>query len=138
MYDFNFAPVFAAMDQLLIGAWVTVKLSAAAMAIGLVVSVLCAVAKTSGPRPVRLIVDAYIEVIRNTPFLVQIFFLYFGLPTIGHPARPEHRGAPRPRRQLRRLRHGDHPGRHRVDPQGPARGRHRPRPLARCRSFATS
>ena len=31
----------------------------------------------------RFIVDAYIEVIRNTPFLVQIFFLYFGLPTIG-------------------------------------------------------
>jgi polar amino acid transport system permease protein len=83
MYDFNFAPVFAAMDQLLIGAWVTVKLSAAAMAIGLVVSIICAVAKNSGPRPVRLVVDAYIEVIRNTPFLVQIFFLYFGLPTIG-------------------------------------------------------
>jgi polar amino acid transport system permease protein len=83
MYDFNFAPVFAAMDQLLIGAWVTVKLSAAAMAIGLVVSIVCAVTKTSGPRPVRIIVDAYIEVIRNTPFLVQIFFLYFGLPTIG-------------------------------------------------------
>ena len=83
MYDFNFAPVFAAMDQLLIGAWVTVKLSAAAMAIGLIVSIACAIAKTSGPRPLRLIVDAYIEAIRNTPFLVQIFFLYFGLPTIG-------------------------------------------------------
>ncbi|MCA8879568.1 MAG: amino acid ABC transporter permease [Rhodobacteraceae bacterium] len=83
MYDFNFAPVFAAMDQLLIGAWVTVKLSAAAMAIGLVVSIICAVAKASGPRPVRFLVDGYIEVIRNTPFLVQIFFLYFGLPTIG-------------------------------------------------------
>jgi polar amino acid transport system permease protein len=83
MYDFNFAPVFAAMDLLLLGAWMTVKLSAAAMAIGLVVSVLCALAKTSGPRPVRLIVDVYIEVIRNTPFLVQIFFLYFGLPSIG-------------------------------------------------------
>ena len=83
MYDFNFAPVFAATDQLLIGAWVTVKLSAAAMMIGLVVSIACAIAKTSGPRPLRLIVDAYIEAIRNTPFLVQIFFLYFGLPTIG-------------------------------------------------------
>ena len=83
MYDFNFAPVFAAMDQLLIGAWVTVKLSAAAMVIGLIVSIVCAVAKTAGPRPLRFLVDAYIEVIRNTPFLVQIFFLYFGLPTIG-------------------------------------------------------
>ncbi|HVL20595.1 MAG TPA: amino acid ABC transporter permease [Amaricoccus sp.] len=83
MYHFNFAPVFAAMDQLLLGAWVTVKLSAAAMVIGLIVSIVCAVAKTAGPRPLRFLVDAYIEVIRNTPFLVQIFFLYFGLPTIG-------------------------------------------------------
>lgn len=83
MYEFNFAPVFAAMDQLLIGAWVTVKLSASAMAIGLVVSIICAVAKNAGPRPVRFVVDAYVEVIRNTPFLVQIFFFYFGLPSLG-------------------------------------------------------
>lgn len=53
------------------------------MMIGLVVSIACAIAKTYGPRPLRLLVDAYIEAIRNTPFLVQIFFLYFGLPTIG-------------------------------------------------------
>lgn len=83
MYDFNFAPVFAGMDLLLHGAWITVRLSAMAMAIGLVVSILCAVAKTSGPRPLRILVDVYVEVIRNTPFLVQIFFLYFGLPSIG-------------------------------------------------------
>ncbi|MFQ8432694.1 amino acid ABC transporter permease [Amaricoccus sp. W119] len=83
MYDFNFAPVFAGIDLLLHGAWITVRLSAMAMAIGLVVSILCAVAKTSGPRPLRILVDVYVEVIRNTPFLVQIFFLYFGLPTIG-------------------------------------------------------
>lgn len=83
MYDFNFAPVFGAMDLLLHGAWLTVKLSAMAMAIGLVVSILCAVAKTSGIRPLRFAVDVYVEAIRNTPFLVQIFFLYFGLPTIG-------------------------------------------------------
>lgn len=83
MYDFNFAPVFGAMDQLLYGAWLTVKLSAMAMAIGLVVSILCAVAKTSGIRALRIAVDIYVEAIRNTPFLVQIFFLYFGLPTLG-------------------------------------------------------
>ena len=71
------------MDQLLVGAWLTVQLSAAAMAIGLVVSVVCAVAKTSGVRALRWIVDVYVEVIRNTPFLVQIFFFYFGLPTLG-------------------------------------------------------
>ena len=83
MYDFNFAPVLGAMDQLLYGAWLTVKLSAMAMAIGLVVSILCALAKTSGLRALRIAVDIYVEAIRNTPFLVQIFFLYFGLPTLG-------------------------------------------------------
>lgn len=83
MYDFNFAPVFGATDQLLYGAWLTVKLSAMAMAIGLVVSILGALAKTSGIRALRIAVDVYVEAIRNTPFLVQIFFLYFGLPTIG-------------------------------------------------------
>nr|WP_255543060.1 amino acid ABC transporter permease [Azospirillum sp. INR13] len=69
--------------MLLGGAWLTIKLSFGAMAIGLVVAILCALGKTSGPKPVRWLINAYIEVIRNTPFLVQIFLIFFGLPTIG-------------------------------------------------------
>jgi polar amino acid transport system permease protein len=53
------------------------------MVLGLIVSIVCAVGKTSGPKPVRFIIDAYIEIIRNTPFLVQIFFIFFGLPSAG-------------------------------------------------------
>lgn len=83
MYDFNFAPVFAGMDQLWLGALLTIKLSAMSMAIGLVVSIICAGLKTSGIRPLKWIVDTYVEIIRNTPFLVQIFFFYFGLPSLG-------------------------------------------------------
>ncbi len=83
MYNFNFAPVFASMDKLLIGAWQTIELSCAAMVLGLIVSIVCAWGKTSGPKPVRFIIDAYIEIIRNTPFLVQIFFIFFGLPSAG-------------------------------------------------------
>ncbi len=83
MYNFNFAPVFASMDKLLVGAWQTIELSCAAMVLGLIVSVVCAVGKTSGPKPVRFIIDTYIEIIRNTPFLVQIFFIFFGLPSAG-------------------------------------------------------
>ncbi|WP_247997383.1 amino acid ABC transporter permease [Brucella tritici] len=83
MYNFNFAPVFASMDKLLVGAWQTIELSCAAMVFGLIVSIVCAVGKTSGPKPVRFIIDAYIEIIRNTPFLVQIFFIFFGLPSAG-------------------------------------------------------
>ncbi|WP_042249973.1 amino acid ABC transporter permease [Paracoccus sp. PAMC 22219] len=83
MYRFNFQPVFDNLDMLAHGAWLTVQLSSLAMAIGLVVSVLGAVAKTSGIKPLRWIVDAYVEVIRNTPFLIQIFFIFFGLPALG-------------------------------------------------------
>ncbi|MDS9469755.1 amino acid ABC transporter permease [Paracoccus sp. MBLB3053] len=83
MYHFNFQPIFDNLDMLLHGAWLTVRLSLMAMVLGLVVSVLGAVAKTSGIRPLRWLVDVYVEVIRNTPFLIQIFFIFFGLPAIG-------------------------------------------------------
>ncbi len=83
MYDFNFVPVFASFDQLLVGACLTVRLSCAAMLLGLVVSIVCAWGKTSGPVLIRYVIDAYIEIIRNTPFLVQIFFIFFGLPSLG-------------------------------------------------------
>jgi len=61
----------------------TIQLSGTAMLIGLAVAVVCAMAKTSGPRPLRWLVNAYVEIIRNTPFLVQIFLIFFGLPTLG-------------------------------------------------------
>jgi polar amino acid transport system permease protein len=83
MYQFNFQPVFENLDLLLYGAWLTVRLSFLAMVLGLIVSLLGAVAKTSAIRPLRWLVDVYVEVIRNTPFLIQIFFIFFGLPAIG-------------------------------------------------------
>lgn len=76
-------PVLESFDKLLIGAWLTIQLSCAAMLIGLVVSVICAAGKTSAIAPLRWVIDAYIEIIRNTPFLVQIFFIFFGLPALG-------------------------------------------------------
>ncbi len=82
-YVFQFGDVFNAWPELLMGALLTIRLSAMAMAIGLVVAVVCALGKTGGPRPVRWLVDTYVEVIRNTPFLVQIFLIFFGLPRMG-------------------------------------------------------
>jgi polar amino acid transport system permease protein len=61
----------------------TIQLSFLAMVFGLLVAVACAWAKTSGPLPLRWLVNVYIEVIRNTPFLVQLFFFFFALPAIG-------------------------------------------------------
>ncbi|HZF82468.1 MAG TPA: ABC transporter permease subunit, partial [Burkholderiaceae bacterium] len=82
-YQFQFDAVFAAWPLLLKGTWITIQLSLTATLIGLAVAVLCAWGKTSGPGWLRFIVNAYIEVIRNTPFLVQLFFFFFALPAIG-------------------------------------------------------
>jgi polar amino acid transport system permease protein len=82
-YVFQFGIVWDHWPRLLEGAWLTLRLSAAALAIGLAVSVLLAFARHDGPRWLRVGVGAYVELIRNTPFLVQLFVLYFSLPALG-------------------------------------------------------
>lgn len=82
-YKFNFAPIFEAWPLLLNGLLQTVWFSTAAMALGLVIAIVGALGKTSAPSPVRFLINAYIEVIRNTPFPVQLFIIFFGLPSIG-------------------------------------------------------
>ena len=82
-YKFQFGDVFAAWPLLLKGTWTTIQLSLSAMVIGLLLAILCAWAKTAGPRPLRWVINIYIELIRNTPFLVQLFFFFFALPALG-------------------------------------------------------
>ncbi len=82
-YNFQFQDVFAAWPLLLRGTWITIQLSLTATVLGLLVAIVCAWAKTSGPAAARWVVNAYIELIRNTPFLVQLFFFFFALPSIG-------------------------------------------------------
>ena len=82
-YSFQFGPVFDAWPLLLHGTWMTIQLSFLAMLLGLMVAILCAWGKTSGPAPLRWLINIYIEIIRNTPFLVQLFFFFFALPAIG-------------------------------------------------------
>jgi polar amino acid transport system permease protein len=82
-YAFHFNVVWEHWRELAEGAWLTIRLSALAMTFGILVATVCAYAKAAGPKPVRLAVATYVEVIRNTPFLVQIFIVYFSLPTLG-------------------------------------------------------
>lgn len=82
-YTFQFGEVFADFPELLSGAALTLSLSLAAMAIGLLVGTLGALALDSGGRVLRAVVRVYVEAIRNTPFLVQLFLVFFGLPKLG-------------------------------------------------------
>jgi len=82
-YVFHFNVVWDHWRELADGAWLTIRLSALAMIIGLAVATVCAYAKAAGPSAVRWVVATYVEVIRNTPFLVQIFIIFFSLPALG-------------------------------------------------------
>ena len=82
-YSFQFGDVFAAWPLLVKGTLNTIELSLLAMLLGLMVAIVCAWGKTAGPRPLRWVINVYIEVIRNTPFLVQLFFFFFALPALG-------------------------------------------------------
>lgn len=82
-YTFHFGVVFAAWSALLAGAWLTAKLSIGCMAVGLILGTACAVAATFGGRVLAGTVRTYVEVIRNTPFLIQLFLIFFGLPSLG-------------------------------------------------------
>jgi polar amino acid transport system permease protein len=65
------------------GVSTTLMLITTTAIVGLILSTLSAAAKRSGNRFLRAVVITYVEVIRNTPFLVQLFFIYFGLPALG-------------------------------------------------------
>ncbi len=82
-YVFQFGIVWDHLPHLLNGAWLTIRLSLGAFALGFALAILLAFLRTAGPKPLRAAIAAYVEFIRNTPFLVQLFIIYFSLPAIG-------------------------------------------------------
>jgi polar amino acid transport system permease protein len=82
-YQFRFNALERYRDELLEGVLLTLQLSLFTMAIGLVIGLVAATMKLSKNKPLRSVAIAYIEVFRNTPLLVQLFILFFGLPTLG-------------------------------------------------------
>jgi polar amino acid transport system permease protein len=82
-YALDFGVVFDKMPELLLGALATMGLALAGMALAIVIGVFGVVARKSQFKPLRTLVIAFVEVVRNTPFLVQIFFIFFALPLLG-------------------------------------------------------
>ena len=79
---FEFSGTISRLDMLFAGAINTVWISALAMAISLGIGIACAVIMGLS-KPARYAILAYVEIIRNTPILVQLFLIYFGLPSVG-------------------------------------------------------
>ncbi|MFJ5367868.1 amino acid ABC transporter permease [Bosea sp. CER48] len=82
-YKLDFTPVIDGLPDLLMGCLGTFLLALSGMALAIVIGIGGVVLRDSRFAPVRFLVRAFVEIIRNTPFLVQIFFIYFALPLTG-------------------------------------------------------
>lgn len=82
-YELDFAALAGYLGLFLRGAGVTLGLTAVAATLGIALSIGGAATARWGLGWARALVVAYVELIRNTPFLVQLFFIFFGLPALG-------------------------------------------------------
>lgn len=82
-YTLDFTPVIDGLPNLLTACLGTFLLAFGGMALAIVIGIGGVILRGSSIRPVRWAVMAFVELIRNTPFLVQIFFIYFALPLAG-------------------------------------------------------
>ncbi|AMA56852.1 amino acid ABC transporter permease [Bradyrhizobium sp. CCGE-LA001] len=69
--------------MLLDGAVVTMKLATSATILGFIIGTLCAIGRNSKIEWLSNLCACYVEAVRNTPFLVQVFLVFFGLSSLG-------------------------------------------------------
>jgi polar amino acid transport system permease protein len=82
-YDFDFSAPLSYWPDFAAGAATTLGLSLAATVFGFLLGVLCALGTTGRSAWLARLCGIYVEAIRNTPLLVQIFIVYFGLASVG-------------------------------------------------------
>lgn len=80
--DFNFSLVVESFPLLLTGALVTIKITALSVALGVVIGLFVGIARICHVRVLRMLAAVYVDFLRGTPLLVQIFLIYFALPVI--------------------------------------------------------
>ncbi|APG88966.1 inner membrane amino-acid ABC transporter permease YecS (plasmid) [Sinorhizobium americanum CCGM7] len=82
-YHFEFGWLFEYYPQIAKGIAITIQLIAIGAVAGISLGIVCAWVRALGPLWLKPVVAAYVELIRNTPFLIQLFFIFFGLPSLG-------------------------------------------------------
>lgn len=83
LVDFNFRIIFEYLPLFLTGLRSTFFIAGISLALALATGIIACACRISEIRFLRYPAIAFIEIIRSTPLLVQIYFLYFGLPTLG-------------------------------------------------------
>lgn len=80
--NFNFDLVVTSFPLLLLGAGVTIKITAMSVALGVLIGLFVGIARICRVKPLRWISAVYVDFFRGTPLLVQIFLFYFAVPVI--------------------------------------------------------
>lgn len=81
--EFDVAYLTAQWPALMRGLWLTVQVSALSIVLSIAVGVLGAAARVLQVPVLDKLVVGYVEFIRNTPLLAQLFFIFYGLPGLG-------------------------------------------------------
>jgi octopine/nopaline transport system permease protein len=85
-FDWTFFTEQRFVESLISGLKTTLVLSGSSAAGALLIGVLLLLAKTGGPRTLRIVCRWYTDVARNVPVLITLFFLYFGLTSVFPPS----------------------------------------------------
>ena len=80
--SFNFDLVVNSFPLLLLGAGVTIKITAMSVAVGVIIGLFVGIARICRIKPLEWLAAVYVDFFRGTPLLVQIFLVYFALPVI--------------------------------------------------------
>ncbi len=78
--SFDFSLIWNSLPLLLAGAGVTIEITAIAVGLGFIFGLITSVCRLSGVKILQVIAVCYVNIIRGTPMLVQIFLIYFALP----------------------------------------------------------
>ena len=87
--ELDFISVLIEWPLLIKGVAWTIGLTSISTLLGLALGIVLAWSRVHGALPLRVLAGTYVELIRNTPFIVQLFFVYFGLPAMGLRLSPE-------------------------------------------------
>ena len=80
--EFDFSLIIHSIPLLLRGAGLTLEITALAVGLGLLIGLVASLAQLSKSPLLRLPAKVYVDCIRGTPLLIQIFIIYFALPNI--------------------------------------------------------
>jgi len=82
-YEFDFVGILPYYENILKGILLTIEITAATTILGIAAGILGTASRVGKNKFLQNIVGSFVEVIRNTPFIVQLFFIFFGLPALG-------------------------------------------------------